>query len=485
MSLKKKGIEGVKWAFLESILAQGFAFVTTIILTRLLIPEDFGLVGIIMVFLAVSRAMVEGGLGVSLIQDQKADHVDYSTILIANFGVSLILYPILYFIAPLVADFYEDERITLVLRVLSLGIIISSISIIQVKVLMKELAFKKLTTLRFPGVVIGSLVGIYCAYSGMSYWSLVVKELVTRVVSATLLWIKSEWKPQLIFNLQKFKYHFNYGYKLMLTSIINSLFNEIHALFIGKMFSLGVLGYYDRATKFVKLPRTLLVTTITKPTFPLLSKIKEDRQKVNLLYRQMIRAMFFFVAPIFIMLAIMAKPLFQILLTDKWFVSVEYFQILCFSSMFYPIQNLNLNIFKIYERTDITLKLALVRKSLTIITLLVGFLAGIKALLWATVAMNIVSFFINSWHSKSMINYATFAQIKDLLFTIVCITIAGLSGHYAVNSLDSSYPIISILIVVVVTSPIYYLFSKWLKNPGLGDFIILTKPFIQNLRKKL
>ncbi|MFT6971413.1 MAG: O-antigen/teichoic acid export membrane protein [Roseivirga sp.] len=484
MSLKNKGIQGVKWTVLEGLIIQGLGFITTIVLTRLLVPEDFGLIGIIMVFLVVSGAIIEGGLGVSLIQDQKADKTDYSTVFIANLGLSLLLYPLLYFIAPFVAAFYEDDRITMVLRVLSLGMLISAMSTIQRNVLLKELAFKKLTLLRLPGVLIGSVVGIYCAFTGLGYWSLVVKELVTKVLDAIMLWAKSEWKPQLVFHKAKFRAHFNYGYKLMLTSILNSVFSEIYALIIGKMFSITTLGYYNRASKFIDLPRKLLITVITKPTFPLMSKIKDDKEKIARLYRQMIRGMFFFVAPTFIILAVIAKPLFQQLLTDKWLPSVEYFQILCLGAILYPIQNLNLNIFKVYGRTDLTLKLALLKKVLVLIVVLVGFLAGMKALLWGIVVSNYLSFFINTWYSRRMIHYSALAQVKDLSYTFLSVTISGVIGLWFIGYLEGMNEILAIISTTFAMILVYFLSSKLIKNPGLTDFLYLATPIVKSLRKK-
>lgn len=484
MSLKKKGIQGVKWTLLESLIIQGLALITTIILTRLLVPEDFGLIAIIMVFLVVSRAIIEGGLGVSLIQDQKADKTDYSTVFIANLGISLLLYPLIYFSAPYVASFYEDERITMVLRILSLGLLVSAMSSIQRNVLLKELAFKKLTLLRLPGVLIGSIVGIYCAYTGLGYWSLVVKELVTKILDAIMLWFRSDWKPQLVFNTVKFKAHFNYGYKLMLTSILNSVFSEIYALIIGKMFSITTLGYYNRANKFMKLPRNLLITVITKPTFPLMSKIKGDKEKIAGLYRQMIRGMFFFVAPTFVILAVIGQPLFQLLLTDKWMPSVEYFQILCLGAMLYPIQNLNLNIFKVYGRTDLTLKLALLKKLVVLVVVLIGFLAGMKALLWGIVASSYLSFFINTWYSRRMIDYGSLDQLKDLSYTFFTVALSGIIGYLLVGYFEALHGVVSIFITTSVMVLFYLISSNLVKNPGLKDFIYLATPILQSLRKK-
>lgn len=485
MSLKQKGAEGVKWTFIEGIMAQGFAFVTTIILTRILLPEDFGLIGVIMVFLTVSRAIIEGGLGSSLIHDGEADERDFTTVFIANSGISILLYLILYLAAPSIANVFEDARITQVLRLLSLGLLISGASAIQTKLLMKSLAFKKLTLLRFPGILIGSLAAIISAYFGLTYWSLVIKELVTRLVDAVMLWSKANWTPRIAFDTSRFRKHFNYGYKLMLSSILNSVFTEIYSLVIGKIFSLSTLGFYNRANRFIVLPRGLMVSVVTKPTFPLLSSIKEDNGKVTAIYGQMIRGMFFIVAPVFVMLAVVAKPLFVILLTEKWLISAEYFSIICLGTMLYPVQNLNLNIFKVFGRTDLTLKLALVKKLLVLGVIGAGVVLGMKGLLWAMVVSNYLAFFINSWYSRTMIAYGPWEQIRDLAPTWIITMIVGGGGYMLVESGLLHTNLVKLLVTLPLMAGCYLLINYLARNPAMRDFQSLAQPFVKTALKKI
>lgn len=484
MSLKKKGVEGIKWTFFENVLVQGFAFVTTILLTRVLLPQDFGLIGIIMVFLAVSKAIIESGLGTSLIRDNEANDRDFSTVFLANLGISLILYLILFFLAPSIARFFEDARLTEILRVLSLSLILSAASSIQNKILIKTLAFKKLALLRMPGIVLGSCVGVYCAYSGMSYWSLVVRELVIKTVDAIMLWTRANWTPKLIFDIKKFRYHFDFGYKLMLTGILNTVFTEIYALVIGRFFSLDILGFFNRANKFIKLPRKLMVNVVTKPTFPLISKIKDDKVKVTHIYRQIIRGLFFIVAPVFVMLAATAEPLFTVLLTDKWRSSAEYFQILCLGSMLYPILNLNLNIFKVYGRTDLTLRLAIIRKLLVIIVVILGITFGMEVLLWGMVVSTYFAFFINSWYSEKMINYGPLDQIKDLIPTLLISLTTGALGYLMVEKMTMMSELLKVVLAVVAMTISYVTMSFVSRNQAMKDFTALAAPFVQKGLKK-
>lgn len=484
MSLKKKGVESVKWTLLENLIVQGFAFVTTIILTRILLPEDFGLIGVIMVFLTISKAIIDSGLGTSLIKDNEADDHDFSTVFFANIGISIILYITLFLSAPYIAIFFEDSRLSALLRVLSLGLLLSAASSIQTKILIKNLSFKRLTVLRLPGIFLGSTIAIYCAYSGMSYWSLVIKELVTLFVDAITLWTKAGWKPKWVFHREKFKYHFNYGYKLMLTSILNSVFSEIYSLVIGKFFSIGTLGYYNRANRFIKLPRNLLVSVVTKPTFPLISKIKDDKEKVSVIYRRMIRGLFFIVAPTFVMLAAIAEPLFGLLLTEKWAASVEYFQILSLGSILFPVLNLNINIFKVYDRTDLTLKLALIRKVLVAIVVVIGIFLGIKALLWGMVISTYVAFFINSWYSKKMISYSPWHQIIDLIPTLSVSIITGFSGYLLIESKLIASDILGMSASLIIMLFLYVGLSLVIRNKALLDFKTLVSPFLETRLKK-
>ncbi|MDW3193279.1 MAG: lipopolysaccharide biosynthesis protein [Cytophagales bacterium] len=483
MSLKKQGAKSVKWNFIQNIILQFFTVLTTIILTRFLLPEDFGLVAIISVFLTVGKAVIDGGLTASLIRDNEADDEDYSTVFFTNLGISFLLYGLIFIAANDVAEFYEDDRLVALLRILSINLIFSGFSVVQEKLLIKELKFKKLAVMKLPGILIGSAGGIIGAIYGLEFWAIIVRELLNKGIDTVVFWSKSKWKPELRFSVPKFKHHFNFGYKLLLTNILNTLFTEIYSLIIGKFFSISVLGYFNRAEKYNQLPRKTITNVISTTTFPILSKIQDDQKKVSDFYKKLIMGLFFVLAPTFMLLGIIAKPLFVLLLTERWIDMISYFKIIVFASMIHPVIQVNGNVFKVFGRTDLTLKLALYSKILVVMNLVVGWLFGITYLLWARVISSYISFFLRSHFSSKLTQYTTLQQMKDISPTLITAIAMYLFGSTAIEFIED-YSRLAQIGILIVTSLPFYIFCNWIiKNQALKIFLELSTPVFQSFLK--
>ncbi|TVZ28225.1 O-antigen/teichoic acid export membrane protein [Gillisia sp. Hel_I_86] len=414
-NLKSQAVFGLVWTFAQQFGTQLVSFIVSIFLARLLLPEQFGLIGMIAVFIHVGDALLKSGLTQSLIRNTDIEQDDYATVFYYNLGASIILYFVAYFSAPLIANFYEEPVLTPLVQLYCLVFIISAFTAVQQTRMTIEMDFKKQTIISIPSIIIGGITGIVLAINGFGVWSLVWNQLVTAVIRSIQFWIYSDWKPTWEFNVKKFKVHFNFGYKITLSTLIQRIFANLYILVIGKFFSAAQVGFYTRAETMKNLPVTNLTMALEKVTFPLFSKIQNDTEKLKRVYRKVIMMVIFVIAPFMLSLGVLAEPIFRILFTEKWLPAVPYFQILCISGIFYPLHIYNSNVFMVKGRTDIFLRLTIVKQVLLVLGVIVGLQFGVLGLMWSQVVVSIVSFFIIGHYTSKMINYSAWAQILDIL----------------------------------------------------------------------
>lgn len=438
MTLRKKSISSFFWAALEQFGNQTISFVVQIILARILLPEDFGLIGMILIFMAVGKSIIDSGLSQSLIRSKSLDVNDYSTVFYFNISVSVILYLILYLVAPYISTFYEEVLLIEIIRWYALIFIITAFGSIQQTRLVKTLQFKTFFKIALPSILLGGAFGIYLAYNGFGVWSLVASALTQAAINTLLLWIFSNWRPRFIFSIAKFSEHFNFGYKLTLSSLIDATFRNIYSVIIGKNFNATQLGYYNRADTVKQLPVQNIGAILTKVTFPIFAKIQDDDIKLKAAIKLIIRSVTLVLAPLLLISAALGEPLFRLLLTEKWLPAVPYFQILCWAGILYPLNANNLNLLKVKGRSDLFLRLEVIKKSIGVLMIVIALPFGIKALLYTIVFSSIVSFFINSYFTKKLINYGNFEQIKDVL-PIVLISALVAYLIFTMDNIVSTY----------------------------------------------
>ena len=413
-SLRESGKSGMLWSFLIQGGTQFINFVVTVLLARLLLPEEFGLIGMIAIFMAISRALLDGGFVSSLIRTKDADNVDYSTVFFVNLISSVVLYGILFLTAPLIAAFYEEEILVNLIRVLGLVLIVNAFSLVQSTKLNKALQFKTQFKLQLPSLLISALIAIWMAYNNYGVWSLVAKDLIFAVLATIQLWYYGKWIPSFVFDKEKFKYHFNFGYKLSLTQIINTSFDNLYNVIIGKYFSAAQLGYFTRARSMEQLPTGFFYNAFNRVFYPLLAKVNDDDQQLKRVYSQLMKVVVFIVTPILVYLGIVAEPFFRWLLTDKWLPAVPYFQLLLISGVFYPIHRYNLNICNLKGRSDMVLKLSMLQNGLLLIGAFGAIWFGIYGLLYSLIIVNVVITFTNAYYSGKLIEYGIKEQLKDI-----------------------------------------------------------------------
>lgn len=415
MSLKQKAMKGVAWSAIERFSAQGVQFVIGLILARLLTPEDYGLIGMLAIFLAISQTFIDSGFSTALIQKKGRDELDFSTIFYFNIVVAVFCYSLLFFTAPLIAKFYDQPLLAQLTRVIGLSIVINAFSVVQRAKFTINVDFKTQTKASLSAIILSGLIGIYLAYTGFGVWALVVQTLIRRSIEVLVLWLISKWIPQQGFSFQRFKGLFSFGSKLLFSALLDTTFQNIYTIVIGKLFSAGSLGFFTRASQFAAFPSANITGILQRVTFPVLCEIHDNETQLQTAYRKIIKFSALVIFPLMMGLAALADPLIITILTDKWAETAWMLQIMCFSMMWYPIHAINLNILNVKGRSDLFLKLEIIKKILTIIVLIITIPLGIKAMLLGQVFASYVALIINLHYTKKIINYGFWQQIMDLL----------------------------------------------------------------------
>jgi teichuronic acid exporter len=477
MSLKQKALSGMFWTLIQQFSTQGIGFVVSIVLARLLMPEQFGLIAMLGVFIGLGTSLLESGLGQSLIRTTNPDLEDYSTVFYFNLIGSFIIYTIVYFCAPFIADFYHQPQLEGITRWYCLIFITNALSSIHYTRLTKQMLFKKELTITLPSLILSSIVGITMAYSGYGVWSLVASGLTQSIAVALQMWIRSDWRPVLSFNKEKFKYHFDYGYKLTLSGILETLFTNAYVIIIGKYFAPAQVGFYNRADTLKQLPVSNISNVLNKVTFPLFAEVKDDDARLKDMYRRIMQMVLFFVAPILLIMAALGEPLFRLLFTEKWLPAVPYFQILCWAGILYPIHAYNLNILKVKGRSDLFLKLEIIKKIMIVVIIAMSIPYGIYGLLYGGIITSVLAFFINTYYSGKFINYTSWHQIIDVLPILTLASISGatvyLMDKYLSQQLISDF--IRLVIGTAIGTLIFLLLSKIFRLTAINELINIIK----------
>jgi len=481
-SLKQKTIKGLFWSMGDLIANQGIQFIIQIVLARLLLPEHFGVIGMILVFILISTIIVDSGFSQALIREQKVTQADYSTVFYFNLLLSCGLYGFLFVSAPFVSDFFNEPQLTLILRVLSLGIIFNALGIVQSTMLAKDIDFKTRTKINLISGVLSGIIAVILAILGFGVWSLVIRNLSMQFFYLIFLWLYKDWKPSLLFSYHSFKRLFGFGSKLMLAGLISVIYSNIYYVLIGKMYSVTHLGYYTNAVKVTEAASLSITAALQRVTYPVLSEIQDEEERLKYGFRKIIRISAFINFPLMVGLAAIADPLVNLLFGDKWMPMVIYFQLLCIAGMLYPVHAIDLNILQVKGKSNLYLQLSIVRKViLTILILLaIWFELGVIGLIGVLVVQSFIEFTINSYYAGKEISYSTFDHIRDIL-PIFSITVAmGL----LVTFIGMMLPVgnlMKITIQIIVGFSIYIAISRATKVQELKMLLDFLFPIMKNL----
>lgn len=415
MSLKQKAISGLIWSFIDSFAGQGIIFIVGIILARILTPREFGLIGMLTIFIAISQSFIASGFSQALIRKQNCTKSDYSTVFYFNIVVGILFYSLLFVCANSIGTFFQEPILKNLIRVLGLGLIINSATIIQSTILTKRVDFKLQAKISIIASFVSGLISIYMAYIGSGVWSLVALTLVRYAINSILLWLWNNWTPIWVFSRKSFKELFSFGGKLLLSSLIDTIYRNVYYLIIGKYFTAMELGYYTRADQFQAMPSSNLQGIIARVSYPILSTLQDDIPRLREAYKKIIRGTMLVTFVLMLGMAAVAGPMIFTLIGEKWEQSIIYLQMLCFIGMFYPLHALNLNMLKVQGRSDLFLRLEIIKKVLAIPIIIIGVIWGIKAMLLGMMVNTLIAYYLNSYWSGRFIGYSFFAQIKDIL----------------------------------------------------------------------
>ena len=418
-SLKNKTVKGVGWSFIDNLSSSGVSFLVGLVLARLLTPSEYGIMAILTIFIAVSNSIVDSGFSNALIRKTDAKRVDYNTVFLFNLVVSGLLYIVLFFAAPAISVFFKEPLLVEVMRVIGWVLVINALGIIPRTLFVKDVNFKTQTKVSLIASVSSGVLGIGMALAGMGVWSLVGQQLSRQLLNTLFLWIYCTWRPIWEFSLQSFRELFGFGSKLLLSGLLDTVFKEIYSLVIGRCYTSAQLGQYTRASQFNQIFSSNLTTVVQRVSYPVLSSIQDESERLREAYRKVIKSTMLITFACMLGLAAVAKPLIILLIGEKWLPAVGFLQIICFSGMLYPLHAINLNILQVKGRSDLFLRLEIIKKIIAVGPLVLGVLFSIEYMLWGSVCTSFIAYFLNSYYSANLINYPTREQIKDILPTFL------------------------------------------------------------------
>jgi teichuronic acid exporter len=430
-SLRSKTMHALSWSLLEALGMQGVRFFIGIVLARMLFPEQFGLIGMLTIFMAVAQSFLDSGFGAALIQKRDATQTDTCSIFYFNIVVGLAAAGLLCLLAPWIAAFYNQPILTPLTRAMSLTIVVNSFGLIQGTILAKQINFKTQTKVSLIASIMSGIIGVTLAVMGFGVWSLVVQQISSTFFRTVLLWLSNTWRPALIFSFKSLREMFGFGSRLLAAGLLEQIFSNIYLLVIGKLFSATDLGFFTRAKTFGELPSQTLSSMVGRVTFPVFSIIQDDPLRLKKGVKKAMTTLVLVNFPMMIGLAVVARPLVVVLLTEKWAQSIQYLQLLCLVGLLYPLHLINLNVLQALGRSDYFLRLEIIKKILVVINIVVTWRFGISAMICGMIAFSTIAYYLNSYYTGVLIGYSIRDQLRDLSTYLIMAVLMGTAVYVA------------------------------------------------------
>ena len=478
-SLKDKTIKGTAWSAIDNVTQMGVSFLVSIVLARLLSPDDYGLIGIINIFTVVCTAIINGGFSAALIRKKDVTDDDYNTSFIVNLGLSLLLYALVFLASPLIADFFGREELVWLTRVSSLIMIIGALAIVQQTRLTKRIDFKTQTKITLTASIISGVIGITMAFLDFGVWALVAQMLSAQVLRTMLLWFYNHWIPSLRFNKNSFHELFGFGWKLMVSGILDSLWTQLYQVVVGKYYNAATLGQYTRAKQFSQMFSSNLTNVIQRVTYPVLSEIQDDKERMIAAYRRVIKITMFLTFALMFALGAVSEPLLYCLIGEKWHDAATYLPLICIIGASYPLHALNLNMLQVQGRSDLFLKLEIIKKIIGLAPLFIGAFVGIFPMLYTSIITSIIAYFLNSYFPGKILGYTSWMQLKDISKSF-SITFSMAVVVYMLKFIPISYWI-TLPIQIVVGLCVFILLCRITKIEEYKEMINMIKPMFNKI----
>lgn len=472
-SLKEKTVKGVIWSSIDRFSTQGISFVFSMLIARMLLPSDYGVIAMLGIFMAVSQCFIDSGFGVALIRKKDRTETDFCTVFYFNIVVSCLFYGLLWLASPYIARFYDMPLLESVTKVWGLNLIVNAFGGIQNAQLSIAIDFKSRAKISVITTLFTGVIGLWLAYRGYGVWALVYQGLASAILRCILLWCIVRWVPKLIFSWKSFKELFSFGSKLLASSLLATVFENLSTIIIGKVYNAGSLGVYSRANHLAQFPSSNITGVLQNVTFPVLSTIQDEDDRLANAYRRFLRLSAFVVFPLMLGLSAVADPFIRLTLTDKWAGSIYLLQILCFALMWYPIHAINLNLLQVKGRSDYFLKLEIIKKILSVVVLCVTVPIGLVAMCYGRIFTSVVCLGLNTYYTKKIIGYGFADQMRDLAHVLIHALVMYALVWLVVQCLPGLW---LQLIVGILVGMAYYLIGAYLmKFDELNELLALIK----------
>lgn len=472
-NLKKDTTKGVFWSLIERFGTQGVQFLVMLVMARLLSPNDYGVVGLLVVFVSIAQAFVDGGFSQALIRKKDRTEIDNSTVFYFNIVVSVVIYLIFYLFAPYVSVFYNMPTLTPFMRVICLSIIINAFGVVQRALFNANIDFKAQAKASLIAIVISGAIGISLALRGFGPWALVWQQLSNLIVNTLFLWIYSEWRPLLAYSWKSFNELFSFGSKLLATSMLNAIYNNIQTIVIGKLYSAKSLGLYSRAAHFADLPSQQFTSVFMRVTFPVLCKVQDDLERLTSVYRRMLRVSAYIVFPLLIGMAAVAHPMIRVFIGEQWIECAYMLQIICFAEMWYPIHAINLDILQVSGRSDLFLKIEIYKKIVSLALLAISAPFGIIAMCYSNLLSSLICLYINTYYSSKILGISLLSQLKDLFPTISLAMVMFVIVQFVIFFISNVFA--QLIVGIIVGVVVYVSLSYILRFQEFNELVSLRK----------
>ena len=481
-SLKNRTVSGVGWSAADALLGQGVTFLVGIILARILSPDEYGIIGIVTIFTSILTGIVDSGFSNALIRKTDASNEDYNTMFIINMVVSVILFLLLFLSAPQIATFFARPELVEIIRVMGLILIFQACSIVQITILTKRIDFKTKTRASIVAAIISGIIGITMAYRGLGVWALVGQQLSRNLLYTVCLWLLNRWRPSWKFCIESFHYMWGFGWKLMLSGLLNNIWNQLYQVVVGKFYSPAILGQYSRSHEYANLFSTNLTSILQRVSYPVLSELQVDISRMVSAYRKLIKVSMFVTAVCMISMGAVSEPLIYCLIGPQWNEAARFLPLICISMSLYPLHAINLNMLQVQGRSDVFLYLEIVKKVIAIGPICLGIFVNIYWMLIGSIVVGIVSFFLNSYYTGKRLNYTSFMQLKDVAPSYGVALLIALSVYFFKFLPISNWIILPIQIVVGVI--VFFLFCEKTKMEEYMEIKGIALQYISKLKRK-
>jgi teichuronic acid exporter len=471
--LRAKTTRGLLWSSVDRFSNQGMQFVFSIILARILQPKDYGVIAMLLIFTAIAGTFVDSGFSSALIRKPDLKEKDLSTAFYFNIVVGMVCYFLLFLISPYVADFYNEPILSPILKVVGLPVFFNSLTVVQRAQFTRKVDFKTQAKISLLSTVLSGIIGVIMAYKGFGVWALAGQNVSSSIIGSFLLWYYSKWRPQTGFNKDSFQYLFGYGSKLLASGLLDTTYNNIYPMVIGKFFSATQLGFFSRAQTFAALPSSNITNILQRVTFPVLSMIQNDEEGLRRNYRKILRTSAFIIFPMMMGLCALASPLINVVLTSKWNGCVLYLQIICLAMMWYPIHAINLNLLQVKGRSDLFLRLEIIKKIVGVSIMCVTIPLGITSMCIGLVVSSLIALVINTYYTGKLINVGYIRQMRDLFSVFINSIVMG--GLCFLSIMFIGNDVLKIIVGFTIGILYYFVSSYLLRFKELGYVLSMLK----------